>query len=153
MSDKGKSLFKNTDFIVAIVFMVFGAALLQQTLAINNNQSRIFPYAAVVIVFVSAISLGIEAFTGKGAQNCSALINKKDIIMLLMLAGAYMLAEILGFYSSILLFLIFSFLYVEGTWSKAAVKSSLIFNIVLTIILYVSFAVLLGMITPTGLLI
>lgn len=148
-----RQIFKNNDFIVALIFLATGAVLLQQTLLITVEQSRIFSYVAIGIIFISGIALMIRSFF-KLAQNhiITLKFNRKELVILTLLIMVYFATSILGFYTAIYLFLIVSYLYIEGTWSKSAIKTSLIFNTILIVILYLSFNIFLGMVTPTGLL-
>jgi hypothetical protein len=147
-----KRIFRNNDGMVGLVFLIFGAVLLQQTLLIDIPQSRLFSYCAIGIMLISGIALVISGIIKKSPGNAGAFkMAKKELIILVMLLIAYFSINILGFYTSVYLFLIVSYLYIEGTWSKPAVATALIFNTLLIIILYLSFTVFLGMMTPAGL--
>ena len=62
MSSKLQSILKNNDFIVGVIFLLFGVVLRFQILGIKNSQSRIFPYVTLVLVIASGITLLIQAF-------------------------------------------------------------------------------------------
>lgn len=146
-----KRIFRNNDGMVGLVFLIFGAVLLQQTLLIDIPQSRLFSYCAIVMILISGIALVISGIAKKGPGNAGAgKLAKRELIILMMLLIAYFAINILGFYTSVYLFLIVSYLYIEGTWSKSAVITAFIFNTMLIGILYLSFTVFLGMMTPTG---
>jgi hypothetical protein len=147
-----RRIFRNNDLMVGLVFLVFGVILLQQTLLIDVPESRLFPYITIGIILISGIALVIRGIIQKQSGNTGVFkLAKKELIILAMLLITYFAINILGFYTSIYLFLIVSYLYIEGTWSKPAVTTSLIFNTILIMILYLSFTVFLGMTTPTGL--
>jgi len=150
-----KGISKNNDFMVALLFLVIGAALLQQALLITVEQSRIFPYAAIGIILISGIALLFRSFSHKPEQDSTNVFkfSKKELVILALMIITYFATSLIGFFISIYLFLIVSYLYIEGTWSRSAFKTSLLFNTVLIIILYVCFSVFLGMVTPNGLLI
>lgn len=152
LHDMKKIFFKNNDLIVGIIFLIFGAALLQQTLLITVDRSRIFPFVAIGIILISGIALLINGFIKTVPNNTEVFkLAKKELITLVILLITYFAIRVLGFYTSIYLFLMVCYLYIEGTWSKSAVITAFIFNSILIVILYVSFTMLLGMTMPTGL--
>ncbi len=150
-----KGMSKNSDFMVSLFFLVIGGVLLEQTLSITVEQSRIFPFVAIGIILISGIVLLIRSLSHQPDQNRAIVFkfSKKELVVLAMLIITYFAASLIGFFTSIYLFLVVSYLYIEGTWSRSALKTSLLFNSVLITILYVCFSVFLGMVTPNGLLI
>lgn len=153
MSNKRQSVLKNNDFIAGVVIVLFSVVSLLQIQGLKNSHSKIFPYATLAIVLISGINLLVQPFINqkKQCETKQKLFGKKELIMLAVLGVACFLIKILGFYTSIFLLIFFSYLYVEGTWSETAVKAALLYSVICTILLYVSFSVLLGMVTPTGL--
>jgi hypothetical protein len=146
-----KRILKHNDVRTGLIFLIFGAVLLQQTLLIDIPQSRLFSYCVIGMILISGISLVVSGLIKKNSGSAGGLRwTIKELVIMVMLPVTYFTINILGFYSAIYLFLIVSYLYIEGTWSKSAVMTAFIFNTLLIGILYLSFTVFLGMMTPTG---
>jgi len=155
MLKKIQNMLKNSDFIVSIIFLLLGFILLQQTIVIKEEQSRLFPWIGVIIFFISGVSLMAGAIKKKGRDdnNKELKFGKKELIVFSMLIVNYFTLKMLGFYTSIFLLLVFVYLCIEDSWSKGAIKSSIIFSLVFTVILYLVFAIFLKIVIPAGLLI
>jgi len=70
-----------------------------------------------------------------------------------MLLLSWCLYDVLGFYTTVFLLLVGVTLLVQAPLTPKKIAASLIYDVVLMILVYICFAILLGMVTPTGLII
>lgn len=66
---------------------------------------------------------------------------------------AYILIDILGFYTAVTIYSIFIFLFYSKNWKLTDFRNSIIFGFILMISLYLIFNMLMGLHTPAGLFI
>ena len=146
--------YKKNDFIVGLFFIIFDILiLLEIVLNISNHQSKIFPAIAVVIIGLSGLALIVSAVFKRSKEKQNSLIYKRiELLLIGLLLVYYFAMQMIGFYTTTLLFLVFTFLIVERSWSKRAFKTAVIYSLIITVTIYVSFSIFLRMMMPAGIL-
>lgn len=154
MEDK-KQIWREADIYVAACMYLFCAVLVWQILSIKIAESRMLPTVALVIAFVSATAVLVSAVKKNGAARDirTAGIKRRELVVLVMLVIAGWLCEVLGFYSTVAVFALGVLLVLEAPLNGRKVLTSLCYVAVMIGLMYVCFAVLLGMVTPEGLFI
>lgn len=153
--DKKASLWKNTEFYVALVMFLFDGILIWQILTIHHADSRMLPIFTCLIVTASAAAQLHQVLKNreKGGDIKSVLLKKKELGVFLMLLLSWCIYDVLGFYTTVFLLLVGVTLLVQAPLTPKKIAASLIYDVVLMILVYICFAILLGMVTPTGLII
>lgn len=147
-----KSLLQSADFWISILILAFCGVTIWQITLIDIPESRLLPIMVLVIMLVSGVALLFESIRHKesGAPVKNLLFTKKEILAVVILCAFYMLINVLGFYSALFLMSTGISLLIWNCKSKKDLVKLLIYNVVLTIVLYVSFSILFGMVMPSG---
>ncbi len=150
-----RKIWREADVYVAACMYLFCAVLVWQILSIKIAESRMLPTVALVIAFVSATAVLAAAAKKNGEVRDirSAGIKRRELIVLAMLFIAGWLCEVLGFYSTVAVFALGVLLVLEAPLNGRKLLTSICYVAVMIVAMYVCFAVLLGMVTPEGLLI
>lgn len=152
--EEKRGLLQNLEFYVLAGMLVFGALLWWQIQKITIRESRILPLFILFIVAMSALVQAYGIWKRKAVRNVKeGRIRKKEWIALAVLIGASSVYSYLGFYTTIAIVLIVISLLVQNKINCETVVKVIIYDVILMIITYFCFAVLLGMVTPAGLLI
>ena len=153
--DKKISLWKNTEFYIALGMLLFDGILIWQIFTISHGDSRMLPVFTCFIVTVSAAGQLYSVFKHRerGGNIKSVLLKKKELGVFLMLLASWLLYDVLGFYTTVFLLLVGVTLLIQAPLTPKKMIAGLIYDVVLMILIYVCFAILLGMVTPTGLII
>lgn len=147
-----KSLLQSADFWISILILAFCGVTTWQITLIDVPESRLLPIMVLVIMLVSGVALLFESIRHKesGAPVKNLFFTKKEILAVVILCAFYMLINVLGFYSALFLMSTGISLLIWNCKSKKDLIKLLIYNVVLTIVLYVSFSILFGMVMPSG---
>ena len=154
MMKERRGLLNNVEFYVWMGMMTFCAVLCWQIQKITVEESRILPLFILFIAVMSACAQGYNILKGKASRNLrEGRIRKKEWIAFAILAAAGGGYRYLGFYTTIAVVLITISLLVQDKIDCRTVTKVLVYDVLLMIVTYICFAVLLGMVTPAGLLI
>lgn len=146
--------YKKADFYVSILLMLFGGAILQQELIIEESISKLFPLIVVCMVFICAIGILISTLIGKDMSHYKVLIfTKREIVLICMLLITYFMMTVLGFYTSLGLLLLVSLIYIDGNLKLKTFAVSSVYTVVFMTLIYLTFSLFLKISTPVGLFI
>lgn len=151
-----KNKAKNADSLVSTFLMlIFSLILVIEIISIDVPESRILPLVSLVIALSACIGQFINYL--KNLENSKTLddiiIKKKELLVIFLLFIAYFLIEILGFYFTLFTLSFVLMLVVQDNSRSKKFKIALIYSLTLAIIAYIGFAVILQLVTPTGILI
>ena len=150
-----KKLFQNAEWYIVLAMLAFCGLLAWQISIIKVEESRMLPTFALVIMLASAVAVLIPLLQGKTGFRPikDAIPNLKEACVLLMLAVSCMLYKTFGFYATVFLILIGITLLLQPTpLTLKKVLSGLLYDAALMIVIYICFAYLLELVTPTGIL-
>jgi hypothetical protein len=148
------------DAITGLGIVVFLIAVYSQTADLEDSV-RLFPRAVMLIGLLMGIGIIIKSFiTPNGNKKDDVRIGSKlmfiKIALLLFIFGMLMLVKIIGIYTCI--FFIISAISLTVTcveygliWKKILFMS--LFNLIVTAAIFILFNMVLGVLTPDGLLI
>lgn len=155
MKNQEQSIFKQSEFYVAVGMFVFSGILLWQILTISHADSRLLPLFTLVLTGGSGVGqlLGVLKRRGNEKGMGEVLLKKKELAVLAMLLVSCCLYETLGFYAAIFLLLVGITMILQLPLTPKKVLTAIIYDILLIVIIYFCFAVLLGLVTPTGVII
>lgn len=150
----GKKVFRNADFCLGLLFMAVSLLVFTQVLKIKIAESRIFPIISGSIIGIAGISLCISAFRAEAFKDISEVFPKlRQIIMIAILIVFYPLISLLGFYTTIFLILISLNIAIAYPMDRSKWIFTIVYSIVILTVCYLVFHIILGLMTPTGLLI
>lgn len=139
------------DFCVAITMLLFTGLLIWQIFTIQVDASRMLPGIACILCGISGLALLVKAV--RGHRGSRLMFTGCEWIVIAMLLACWTLMEHLGFYTSLYLLLLgVSILMAKDRSGKKLLKIAAA-NLAFIGIAYLLFAVLLQMITPTGVII
>lgn len=147
-----KSVLQSADFWIAILILAFCGVTFWQITLIDIPESRLLPIMVLVIMLASGAALLFDSIRKKdGAAPVKKLLfTRKEILAVVILCAFYVLISVLGFYTALFLMSTGISLLIWNCKSKKDIVKLLIYNVVLTIVLYVSFSILFGMVMPSG---
>ena len=149
------SLWRKTECYIALGMLLFAGVLLWQILNISQPDSRMLPLFALIIVIASFAGQVHYILKHKDQLGDvrAILMKKKELAVFFMLLASYFLYDVLGFYTTIFLLLVGITMTVQMPLTGKKAAAAIIYDIVLMVLIYICFAVLLGMVTPAGLII
>lgn len=153
--EEKRTWFQKAEFYIAAGMVLFCGILLWQIFTISQPESRLLPGFTLFITGSAAVGQMIQALK-KGRESKSVqeiLLKKKEMAALLMLLAAYFLVDTLGFYTAVFLLLTGITLILQLPLTPKKLLGCLVYDLVLIVLIYLCFAVLLGMVTPAGILI
>lgn len=153
--EEKKTWFQKAEFYIAAGMFLFCGILLWQILVISPSESRLLPGFTLFITGSAAVGQMAQALK-KGQESKSVqeiLLKKKEMAVLFMLLAAYFLFDTLGFYTTVFLLLTGITLILQLPLTRKKLLACLVYDLILIGFIYLCFAVLLGMVTPAGILI
>ncbi|MBR1918631.1 MAG: tripartite tricarboxylate transporter TctB family protein [Spirochaetales bacterium] len=152
MSDK--KVFRNADFCLGLIFIAVSLLVFSQVIRIKVAESRIFPTISGSVIGIAGLSLCFSSFRQKNFKDITEILPKlKQIVMIAILLVFYPLFSLLGFYTTIFLILISLNIAISYPMNRSKWAFTIVYSTMLSIICYLVFHIVLGLITPTGLLI
>ncbi|MGN0831748.1 MAG: tripartite tricarboxylate transporter TctB family protein [Candidatus Ornithospirochaeta sp.] len=150
---KDKKLLASSDLYIGIGILVVFMVLIWQISIIKVKESRIFPLVAAVIMGLSGISLVVKGLRSNDEKAKKLMIGGKQWLSLLVLFVGYLLYSKVGFYVTLFLVVSTISLINEYPLNKKKILSSLVYSLIVTIFCFICFYLILGLYTPSGLLI
>lgn len=150
---KDKKLLASSDLYIGIGILVVFMVLIWQISIIKVKESRIFPLVAAVIMGLSGISLVVKGLRSNDEKAKKLMIGGKQWLSLLVLFVGYLLYSNVGFYVTLFLVVSTISLINEYPLNKKKILSSLVYSLIVTIFCFICFYLILGLYTPSGLLI
>lgn len=148
------AFYKRSDFYIGVGFLVVCIVLCWQISLIKVKESRLFPSFATIVTGVSGAWLVIQSFIHKEGENAKKLvIHVKEWLTLISLFIGYFLFTKLGFYVTLFLVISSIAMILEYPLSKKKVVFSLSYSLIVTVFCFLCFYLVLGLYTPTGILI
>ena len=148
-----KKLLNSSDFYVVLVFVLVFLLLVWQISTITVKESRIFPSIAASVVGLSGIFLLIKGLRHTDEKAQKLIIGGKQWLSFLVLFLGYLAYSRLGFYVTLLIVVFCVSLVNEFPLNKKKIVSSLIYSLIVTVFCFVCFYLILGLYTPSGILI
>lgn len=148
-----KKVLNNSEFFLGIIMFVVVGILTWQITIIKIPESRIFPIVSLVIMALSSVAIIVNSLKKTGSNLRSILLKKKQILLILALVISYPLFEILGFYTTLFLLLLTVLSIQNPNKNKKNIIFIITYSAVVIIICFICFYLLLGLITPSGVLI
>lgn len=148
-------IWRDPELYVVICMYLFCAVLAWQISRITIAESRMLPLVSLAIALVSATDVLVVLVQGKCAARklADAWMNRKETVVFLMLLVSVWLYPVLGFYATIALLSFGVILVLEAPLNKKKILTSVVYVAVMMAVIFAGFSVLLGMVTPAGLLI
>lgn len=150
---KDKKLLASSDLYIGIGILVVFMVLIWQISIIKVKESRIFPLVAAVIMGLSGISLVVKGLRSNDEKAKKLMIGGKQWLSLLVMFVGYLLYSKVGFYVTLFLVVSTISLINEYPLNKKKILSSLVYSLIVTIFCFICFYLILGLYTPSGLLI
>ncbi|KJS82599.1 MAG: hypothetical protein JM58_14685 [Peptococcaceae bacterium BICA1-8] len=144
------AVFNKKDFFTGISFLVISLLIYIQTTTLPP-EAALFPRISISIISLTGIVILVKSLKSK-VRKSSTIMSKNVIIAFIGLLVTYFLLKILGFYSTVFLFILFMFLHIKKERKLITVLKASIFSLFSTIILYLAFYKVMSLMTPTGLL-
>lgn len=149
-----KKVLKNAEFYVGIGMLAVFFIILWQISVINVPESRLFPMFIAAVIFVSALVQLYKVFVKKEYVPVSkSKIHAKELLVIFILLASYPLYDILGFYSTLLPVVLGVSLVMLYPFNRHTLLFCIVYSLIVVIICFISFYLLLGLITPSGVLI
>lgn len=153
MKLKCSNLFIRKDFIYGVIIIIFSILVYSQTLS-QKFDVMLFPRIISIFSFVMGIVTIILSFKYNSDKKMTIYI--LEIVFTAFMILVMSMVKIIGFYTCI--FIICSGCYgiINYFTGKRGIKfitTVLLFSVLATFCVFIAFKVLLGIITPTGLLI
>lgn len=139
-----------TDLLLGIVFIISGLIIKFQVTELAFKV-KIFPTIVLFIMIIEGIILIINAIVSN-KKPLKVVIMKEELIVIFMLIVLFICFNIIGFYISIFLFQIVIYLYINKNYNRSTLVSSILFSLISTIVLYITFGYLIGLVMPKGLM-
>ncbi len=153
-----KVALKENDFLIGLGFIVFSFIMYWQVIKLPHDP-LLFPMFIVCFIAIMGLCLitqvTLNMINKKGdkvAEGLKIKINSKTIATGVLLICMWVMLDILGFYTSITLFMIASYCVSEMKISAKTLLKGGIFSVATTTVLFLTFNVLMNLITPKGIL-
>lgn len=152
---KRNILNKADSLLSTLLILVFSLILVFGIISIKIPESRILPIVSLLIAGASCIGQFISLFkkSEKDTTWQEIVFKKKEVFIIFLLFVAYFLIEILGFYFTLFILAFVLMLIVQNKVGAKQIKIAFIYSLLLTLVSYFGFAVILQLVTPTGLII
>jgi|GEM_PF-1873664 len=151
--DEGKRYLSitNAELLGAAFFFLFAIGIFVYSSTLEYEDSKIFPRVIGWIILISSVIQFYDVFKKHVCSDIAKkTIKRKELLMLSIMCAVYPLFKLLGFYTTLFLFSLLSTIVVLFPLNKKLIKVGLVYVIILIVFSYVCFALLLGLVTPSG---